>query len=149
MSARKKGILSTSLLSLLGLAVLFLLLGFGNLIYGKYKLESYLDLFRTEISAETPQPLDETEADDVQEESEKFRAFLQLGENDLAQQRAEDRRRKIAVRLEFYELVVIGGKAFLAFSGILFLVFLLIAKTRAGQQFDRASAKEVLCHIPI
>jgi hypothetical protein len=136
-SHTRKG-LSTRLSTILGFALLFLALGFGNLLYGKFKLESYYELFRTEMASESTQIVDEDEMETISDEEKRFRDFLNLGEQDLKRQQAEDRRRKIAARLEFYELVVMGGKSFLAFAGALFLVFLLGLSARRQQSSSAA-----------
>ena len=116
----------------LGLALLFILLGTGNLIFGSYKSEDYRELLsKAEENLASGQ---------MQEPSSEFKGASE-GEliestdtpppdGDLTRPRPEYIP-QLKARYDFYEFVVIGGKWILALAGF-FLLLALVSLRENG-----------------
>ena len=99
-AARRKRIRSQILI-----AVALLLLGIGNLVYGNYKYHEYRKLWR-QATVQTGLP----------------RHILMLAPSaDIGQEAQQIA--KLKSRLDFYEVVALGGQCFLVLS----LIFVLLA----------------------
>ncbi len=114
---------------LFGTALLLLVLGAGNIIYGSYKFEYYDNLYkhRHEWKAEYT----------ILDQNPPFDSKIELpfekdeGGNWTAR---ETRNKKILARRDYYDFHILGGKCFLALSGALLLFSLLWMKWKEPLQ---------------
>ena len=107
------------LLTLLGTALIFTILGAANTIYGYRKYEQYAMRYQEASSATTlPAPFSEPFLNDI---TTPGNPSPQLA--------------MIQASVEFYAFVTLGGKYFLAAAGILLLLSLFYLR-RTSQEFN-------------
>lgn len=109
----------------LAFGILFVILGFGNLVIGKYRINLYNALLRdTQLQYERELNNEKYQSDPVilspSQEIDRYALHL----------------RQVKSRLDFYRVVEIGGKCFLALSGFLFLSYFLVSRESANQRSD-------------
>jgi hypothetical protein len=101
-------------------AILFLVLGLGNLVFGSVKYHQYRKVLKSIDSLG-----DDSAALPSFQIQKKFAGGLQ----DTTRQTS----RKIIARISFYRLVQHGGKVFLLVSGILLLCAFVANAKRSGE----------------
>lgn len=95
------------------IALLFIVLGTGNLVYGTFKLNQYVQI------------LNNIQAENINRRGlKKFSVFKYEEPLNFKQKDLE----KIQSRISFYELVKLGGKSFLGVAGVFLLLCLLYLK---------------------
>ena len=111
--------------TLLMLAMLFIILGIGNILYGSIKYTQYVQLLENMRS--------------VSNESDQMPSFPLLPA-EPPQELSEHELRHVYSRLSFYELVTLGGKSFLGIAGVFLLLCLLTLKQPQKHLTDEYSA---------
>ena len=96
----------------LGLAILSLVLGIGNILFSELKMREYSRIL-----------------DEVNREDSKPTGLASVLEVNRTAQDSYDL--KVRSRIEFYQIALSGGKVFLAISGMLLLVVLITARVPA------------------
>jgi hypothetical protein len=106
MTTKQQRILRT----LLGLALMFIILGFANLFYGNHKYNVYAELLSKASSELT---------------STKTGRPGSLLPPSVNIDKQNQHINKLKARRNFYRLVTLGGKCFLALAGVLLLLGML------------------------
>lgn len=101
----------------IGVALFLLLLGIGNLFFGQYKMHQYSKMYQ-EATREIYQVSDVKKSIPMFDSSPNITMQLQYIT-------------KLKSRLEFYNFVILGGKLFLAISGVIFLFSLITIKQQS------------------
>jgi hypothetical protein len=102
---------------LLGVAILCFLLGTGNITYGYHRKKEYKALL---VEAR-------------QSKNENNNVILPFVGKDVNVQLHDEHIKRIKSRLDYYNFVNLGGKVFLACSGMLLLLFLVTAYDRESK----------------
>ncbi len=100
----------------LGLAILLLTLGIGNLAFGKHKKAEYIQILSEAKAGVTIPELGETPFS-----KPTYDRYVDL---DRQQKHLE----RVQSRVNFYEFVMLGGKALLGLAGIFLLAWLATPK---------------------
>ena len=111
--------LSVPLRTALGVAALCILLGVGNILYGDSKLRQY--------SQTVSDSAHQLSTHDI---ATAAAPYANSGNPDAESQYLV----RVKARLGFYELVVLGGKCFLALGGVLLLASLVMLTPRQSQE---------------
>lgn len=119
----------------LGIAVLFICLGLGNLIYGSYKTDHYETLLREattnpEVAEGVLESRSKNDESMHTEEAASSSELIssKLGELTYSPSASQAKLNKINARLNYYRMSVLGGKWFLALAGALLLMTLVSLK---------------------
>ena len=96
----------------LGSAALFVILGAGNITYGNYKTKLYREVLSESIADPTIPKLRKADALILNRTVNLNKEIQHIS--------------KIRARMGYYQLVVAGGKCFLALAGVLLLASVLL-----------------------
>ena len=99
-----------------------LCLGSANILYGRSKIDEYISVLSN--SASTIPSLEDT-----QSPMPVLGRYIQVDQQ-------VDQLNRVKSRIDFYELIIVGGKAFLAISGICFLAFLFLLRKDGFPQLN-------------
>ena len=116
--------MSTKIKSQLGAALLFILLGFGNIIYGNSKSAYYFQLLQQDQTPSVLSPNPDQDGNSL--DNNKASANVQsLMFPEVSTDEHARHLKRVTSRLEYYQIAILGGKVFLAFAGV-FLLSVLI-----------------------
>lgn len=98
---------------LLGTALILFVLGLGNIYFGTFRAAEYRELLKQNQKTINSHP----------------RAILPLVDSPFDRDTETEHINRLTSRINYYDLVALGGRIFLALSGVLLLFFLIGRKT--------------------
>lgn len=103
--------------SLLGIAIIFIILGLGNILFGQSRVAIYSGfLYNAEQRALESNPPENPAPERLQDDNQNRHI------------------QRLKARLDFYKVVVIGGKSFLAFAGFMLLTYLVMLRDSGSKR---------------
>ena len=119
-----------SIKSLFIAAGILVTLGLGNILFGQYRLSHYQRLLSTATQEEISSKSRTSESTDGLENTRPAAAAAMPVPNIDRHSRFV---RNIKARIDFYSLVVLGGRCMLAFAGVCLLGILLHRKIQTSE----------------
>ena len=114
---KRKFLIHRRLRTVLGIALILIILGTGNLLIGHNRSKTYKNLLqKIQSEHETSLLRDEVSGEPI------------IGSSKQEDDRYLIHRNRLQARLEFYRLVELGGKCFLALSGLCMLAYLVFSR---------------------
>ena len=113
--------------TLFAVVAVFSVLGLGNIIFGSKKL----DYYRSSLSTATTSPAMPDHPEGVESLPPK-----------VNRERQDDYIRRLHARVSFYSLVVIGGKCFLAVSGMALLGIFVRLRLRDDEDYVEQKSED-------